>query len=105
MRIRLGGQSFECIFFSHNVQEAGVREGQRIDMAFTPQINEYRGNTSVQLVAAAVRPHEPEALCEHILHGDEAVEWACVPYCPERADFVRVWRSMDEDFAVGADTR
>ena len=105
MRIRLGGQSFECIFFSHNVQEAGVREGQRIDMAFTPQINEYRGNTSVQLVAAAVRPHEPEALCEHILHGDEAVEWACVPYCPERADFVRVWRSMGEDFAVGADTR
>ena len=105
MRIRLGGQSFESIFFSHNAQEAGLVPGQLIDMAFTPQINEYRGNTSVQLVAAAVRPHEANALCERILHGDETVEWACAPYCPARADFVRVWRAMDEGFTVGADTR
>ncbi len=105
MRIRLGGQSFECIYFSHNVQEAGLMQGQRIDMAFTPQINEYRGSTSVQLVASAVRPHDPGDLCERILRGDETVEWACARYCPERADFVRVWRSMGADYAVGADTR
>ena len=105
MRIRLGGQVFECIFFSHSAQETGVREGQLIDMAFTPQVNEYRGNVTVQLVASAVRPHEADALCEHILHGDTETEWACERYCPERTDFVRVWRSMGPDFAVGADTR
>ena len=103
MRIRLGGSPFECIFFSHSAAEAGVREGEKIDMAFTPQINEYRGNVSVQLVAMAVRPHDGRGLCEAILADDRGVRRAAAPYCPERADFVRVWRSMPADFTVGAD--
>ena len=104
MRIRMGTSHFECIFFSHSAAEAGVREGELIDMAFTPQINEYRGSTSVQLVASAVRPHDPSVLCAHILRGDREVEWAASVYCPERADFVRIWRSMPPDFCSGADT-
>ena len=104
MRVRLGATPFECIFFSHNAAEAGVREGEKIDMAFTPQINEYRGNVSVQLVALAVRPHDGSELCAAILAGDPGVRRAAAPYCPDRADFVRVWRSMPADFTVGADT-
>ncbi|MCR5576687.1 MAG: single-stranded-DNA-specific exonuclease RecJ [Oscillospiraceae bacterium] len=104
MRIRLGGSSFECIFFSHSAAEAGVREGEKIDMAFTPQVNEYRGSVSVQLVAMAVRPHDGSGLCEAILADDRGVLHAAAPYCPDRADFVRVWRSMPEGFTVGADT-
>ncbi len=102
-RVRMGDTRFECIFFSHSNAESGVHEGELIDMAFTPQINEYRGNISVQLVASAVRPHEPRALCGALLRRDRAVCWAAVPYCPERADFVRVWRSMGSDFRVGRD--
>ena len=101
MRIRMGTAHYECIFFSHSALEAGVHEGELIDMAFTPQINEYRGNTSVQLVTSAVRPHDPDALCARILHGDRESEWAASVYCPERADFVRIWRSMPPDFCCG----
>ncbi len=101
MRIRLGASHFECIFFSHNAADSGVREGDIIDLAFTPQINEFRGNTSVQLVVSAVRRHDPSALCASILEGDESVEWAAAGYCPRRSDFVKLWRSMPESFTVG----
>ena len=104
MRVRLGSGSFEAIFFSHNAAETGVHEGELIDIAFTPQINEYRGVTTVQLVAAAVRPHEAAALCAEILRGDRSAEWAAAPWCPERNDFKHVWRSLPADFSVGADT-
>ena len=104
MRIRLGGVPFECIFFSHSAAEAGVREGEKIDMAFTPQVNEYRGSVSVQLVAMAVRAHDPGGLCAAILSGERDVLGAAVPYCPDRSDFVRVWRSMPRSFTVGGDT-
>ena len=101
MRIRLGGSAFECIYFSHNAADSGVVEGDIIDLAFSPQINEFRGNTSVQLVISAVRKHDPSALCARILEGDESVEWAAAGYCPSRADFVKLWRSMPESFTVG----
>lgn len=104
MRIRLGGSAFECIYFSHNAADSGVCEGDIIDLAFSPQINEFRGNTSVQLVISAVRQHDPSALCAMILEGDESAEWAAAGYCPRRADFVKLWRSMPESFTVGKDT-
>ena len=101
MRIRLGGSAFECIYFSHNAADSGVVEGDIIDLAFSPQINEFRGNISVQLVISAVRKHDPSALCARILEGDESVEWAAAGYCPSRADFVKLWRSMPASFTVG----
>lgn len=103
MRIRLANSRFECIYFSHNAADSGVCEGDIIDLAFSPQINEFRGNVSVQLVVSAVRRHDPSTLCTSILEGDESVEWAAAGYCPKRADFVKLWRSMPESFAVGRD--
>ena len=104
LRIRMGTAHFECIFFSHSAADTGVHEGDLIDLAFTPQINEYRGNVSVQLVAAAVRPHDPHDLCDAILHDQADCEWAAAPYCPERSDFVRIWRGMPRDYHVGGST-
>ena len=104
LRVRLGAAHFECIYFSHSIVETGVHESELIDIAFTPQINEYRGNVTVQLVASAVRPHSPYALCDAILHGDGGCFAAASRYCPERADYVRAWREMGPRFSVGADT-
>ena len=104
MRIRLGNTHFECIFFSHSAAEAGVSEGDLIDMAFTPQINEFRGNVSVQLVASAVRRHVAEELCSSILSEKNGYEWAASGYCPDRSDFIRVWRSLTKEHTVGTCT-
>ena len=94
LRVRLGvGRGhFEGIFFGHSAQELGIRPGECVDAAFTPQINDFRGHVSVQLVLCAMRPHDPLPLCREILGGGRDACWAAADYCPERSDFVRVWR-------------
>lgn len=101
MFLRLSGVVFEAIFFSHTLSEFGLREGDRVDVAFTPQVSEFRGCCSVQLVVSALRAHDAEELCSAILTRDRRILWAASPYCPRRMDFVRVWRSFDADFTVG----
>ena len=101
LRVRLGRQHFEGIFFSHTSQDLGLEEGSAIDLAFTPQINEYRGHTSVQLMISAARPHACEALCRAILDQDPDALWAAADYCPERCDFVRIWRENRGRIPVG----
>ena len=95
MRLRVGQTPLEGIFFGHTAQELGVHAGERVDVAFTPQINDFRGHVSVQIVVSALRMHEPEALCSAILEGDGSALWAAADYCPERGDFVRVWREPE----------
>ena len=104
LRIRVGlrGESLEGIFFSHNARELGLREGEAADIAFTPQINEFRGTRSVQLLITAARPHRAEELCARILRGEKDALWAAAPWCPRRSDFIRVWRLLERPgFRVG----
>jgi len=49
LKIEKSGVVLDCIFFSAPVEELGVKMGMRVDVAFEPQINEFRGRTSVQL--------------------------------------------------------
>ena len=93
VRVHAGRSRFEGIFFSHSSDSLGLHEGDRADLAFTPQINDYRGHVSVQLVLCAARRHRPDELCELIARNDGAALWAAAVYCPERADFIRLWRS------------
>ena len=100
LRVRLGRSHFDGIFFGHTAESLDLHEGDRVDLAFTPQINEFRGHVSVQLLISGARKHDPAALCAQILGGDPKVLWAAAGYCPERADFVRIWRSLDEAFPL-----
>ena len=52
------GMVFEALFFSHRPEELGVRAGDRADIAFTPQINEFRGRRTVQLSLDDIRAPE-----------------------------------------------
>ena len=93
VRVRMGRSRFEGIFFSHSSETLGLREGDRVDLAFTPQINEYRGHVSVQLMLSAARKHRADELCASLLKEEAASLWGAADYCPERSDFVRLWRS------------
>ena len=104
MRVSLGSGAFECIFFSHTAKELGIREGELVDIAFSPQINTFRGHSSVQLLVSAVRPHDCTQLCRAILESDDSVLYAAAAYCPSRSDFVRVWRGIGENFVTGEST-
>ena len=100
--IDFDGQSFEGIFFSRTKESLGIQPGDRVDLAFTPQINEYMGKVSVQLHACAMRPHCPENLCERILARDRSALWAAASFAPERGDFVRLWKHFGSDLHVGS---
>ena len=58
VRINKFGESFDGIFFSKTIQELGVRTGDHVDVAFEPQINEFRGKKSVQMLLMDMKYHE-----------------------------------------------
>lgn len=58
VRISKSGETFDGIFFSKTVQELGVHSGDHVDAAFEPQINEFRGKRSVQLLLTDLKYHE-----------------------------------------------
>ncbi len=95
MRISLGRQSFDCIYFSHTAKELHLRENDCIDLAFSPQINDFRRPVSVQLLISALRHHSAEELCSAVLSGSREELWAMSASFPERYDFVRVWRMLE----------
>ena len=100
LRVCLRGSHFEGIFFSHNAKQLGLNVGDKIDLAFTPQINEYRGHASVQLLIAGARPHDGSAHCDRLLHHDHDAIGCAAAFCPERCDFVRLWRGAGGAFAL-----
>ena len=59
LRLRLSrfGEVYDGVFFSQTAQALGVRAGERADIVFTPQINEFRSRKSVQLVITDLRAH------------------------------------------------
>ena len=56
LRLRRGHYSLNAIFFSADPVSAGVAVGDVVDVAFHPQINEFRGVRSVQLNVIDIRP-------------------------------------------------
>ena len=58
-RLRLNhlGAEYDAVFFSRTLNDMGVEQGDRVDLIFSPQINEFRGRRNVQLVLNDVRRH------------------------------------------------
>ena len=58
--LSLQGQVFEAVFFSRSPEELGARTGRRAHVAFTPQINEFRGRRTVQLMLTDFVPADQD---------------------------------------------
>ncbi len=95
LRLEKGGAEFDCVMFGTRAEELDAAEGERVDAAFYPQINDYRGRRSVQLIIVDLRRADTLAECEEILAGTLPGEWDSAELCPERRDFVRVWRWLE----------
>ena len=73
-----------------------------VDIAYTPQINEYRGLRTVQLNLLDIRPDEQaraclgagKALYRRHLQGQALSAQELDRLIPERQDFVAVWRYL-----------
>lgn len=95
LRLEKGGVFFDCVMFSRREEDLNVHEGDRVDAAFYPQINEYHGRNSVQLLMTDLRQTDTMPLCLDILEDRLPGPWAGSDLCPERSDFVRVWRWLE----------
>ena len=91
MTLSKEGIGFDAIFFSHNSKEFNLREGDLVDIAFTPQLNEFRGNTTVQLVLSALRRHKCTPLCIDSLENGCSHLRALKPYSPDRSTYEKAW--------------
>ena len=111
LRLQLAGRkrSWNAIFFSTTAQRAAVGQGDVVDIAFTPQVNEFRGLRSVQLNLVDIRPDEAARLShEHdralyrrylagqLLTGSEAGD-----LLPARQEFVALWRYLSANCTDG----
>ena len=102
LRLTSGRHSWVAIFFSTTARLAAVSVGDRVDLAFTPQINEYRSMRSVQLNLVDIRPdkafreaqgHDRAVYRKHLSGGELSCDEAD-SLLPARQDFVAVWRYL-----------
>lgn len=94
------GMHFDAIFFSAPLREIGLRPGMRMDVAFYPQINEFRGNRTVQLLITDLRrsmtPMQIEQrLYQRYREGLLLQRSELEQLLPSRQDFVCLWRYLN----------
>lgn len=94
LRVEKFGFSYDCVFFSQTPKSLGAWEGELVDIAFFPQINEFRSRKSVQLLMTDLRRHEFMPLCMKILSSEELAPGEAADCLPCRADLVRVWKRL-----------
>ena len=99
LRLRNGQTAINAIYFSATEESASVCQGDVVDVAFIPQINEFRGESSVQMNVQDIRPsckancsdktEAYRALREHTLTAEVAAQ-----LLPDRALMGVIWRYL-----------
>jgi single-stranded-DNA-specific exonuclease len=89
LRLEKFGQNYDCVWFSHKASDLGVSVGDRVDTVFFPQISEFRGHRSVQLLIQELRRADTTELCRRILTGDDVPRLYL-----NRGELARIWRSL-----------
>ncbi|MBO5318008.1 MAG: single-stranded-DNA-specific exonuclease RecJ [Oscillospiraceae bacterium] len=97
LRLRCGRYSIPAIFFSTTSESVSICQGDMVDVAFHPQVNEFRGERTVQLNLQDIRPH-----CQFPCSGDTSAYRAlrhggltpamAAQLLPDRATLATVWR-------------
>ena len=97
LRLRHGNHCINAICFSTTPDAASIEPGDVVDVAFQPQVNEFRGERSVQMNITDIRPS-----CSAPCHMDAApyrklqlgtlTPGEAAALIPDRATLGHVWR-------------
>ena len=106
MKLSRGGFVLDAIFFSVTAREAEVSPGDRIDVAFQPQINEFRGRREVQLQLIDLRPARTRAqleqrLFQRLMEGEDIGPGQAAELLPGREEFADLWRYLRLQSSAG----
>jgi len=97
LQVEKWGQVYDCVFFGITASALGANEGDFVDLAFTPQLNSFRGKTTVQLLLSDLGRTDrrltdrARRLCRELLAGQVPTVEEARRFCPGREDFVRLW--------------
>ena len=99
LRLRKGHFTFGAIYFSANPQSVSIAQGDFVDVAFNPQVNEYRGDRIVQMNVLDIRPScraecSPETSLYRTLQKGEPLSRENTACLPDRAMLAMVWRYL-----------
>ena len=99
LRLRAGHYSINAIYFSASAESAAIEQGDFVDIAFVPQVNEFRGERLAQMNVLDIRP-ACKAECSAdtsayraLVRGTVTREQAC-SLLPERKTLATVWRYL-----------
>ena len=108
MRLRLvnGRYGFNAIYFSATPESASIRQGDTVDVAFVPQINEFRGEQTVQMNVTDIRPSckvccSDDTAAYRALCAGKLTAQAAEKLLPDRALQGMIWRYLA---SAGTDT-
>ncbi len=101
MRLRLhrGSYGVNGIYFSATPESACITQGDLVDVAFVPQVNEYRGERTVQMNVIDIRP-ACKAPCSadfstyRAMRAGKLCREAAEELLPDRATLATVWRYL-----------
>ena len=98
LRLRSRDDRLAAIFFSYPKAGWSYGPGDRVDVAFTPQINEYHGKKSVQLVLQDVRDVAETIRERQLYHkyrrGEALSPREASALIPTRSEFEALWRYL-----------
>ena len=99
LRLRSGRFSLNAIYFSANPAAVSIQVDDVVDIAFTPQINEFRGERSVQMNVQDIRPScsaecSPDTSGYHALTTGRLTREIAEVLLPKRATLAMVWRYL-----------
>ena len=99
LRLRSGRFGLNAIYFSANPAAVSIQTGDVVDIAFTPQVNEFRGERSVQMNVQDIRPSCnadccPETAGYHAMLSGRLTREIAEVLLPERSTLAMVWRYL-----------
>nr|MBQ8244544.1 single-stranded-DNA-specific exonuclease RecJ [Oscillospiraceae bacterium] len=99
LRLRSGRHGLNAIYFSATPESVSIQLGDVVDIAFTPQVNEFRGERSVQMNVLDIRPScaadcSPDTAGYRALLNDRLTADLAASLLPERAMLATVWRYL-----------
>ena len=99
LRLKQGHHYINSIYFSANPQTASIEPGDVVDVAFNPQVNEFRGERTVQMNILDIRPSctascSPESHGYSLLRADQLDAQVAQRLLPDRATLGMVWRYL-----------
>ena len=99
LRLRRGRIAVNAIYFSATPETASIQQGDVVDVAFNPQINEFRGERSVQMNILDIRPYcsaacTGEIAAYHALRQNRLTPADAACLLPDRGTLAMVWRYL-----------